>query len=627
MFELIKVKGLSCHDEWYYICYKGQKVGEIHSCQNGDSFYYHFNMYGGGVYDGKRHLTIIDCKAAFIKNFKESNIIKDEKEQIPKIKCKQLLIGDGVDFYPTPSKLCGMLFSKINFDNVQYILEPSAGKGDILDNLHRFKNSSKYRHENIDIDVIEIDPNLQYILKGKEYRVVYDDFLTYNTKKKYDLIIMNPPFSNGCQHLLKAIEMQKSGGQIACVLNAETLRNPYTNERRLLLQKLHEHNAIIHYINDSFKNAERKTDVCVALIWLDIPKNYGESDIYSKLKRAVEIEEKHNGDITDLTLGGMVDNIVSRYDFEARIITELIREYHALLPYIQSQSEGSKYDAPIIEMKIGGSGNKGLNDALRMLRYKYWSELLNKKELISRFTATLRDKYGNMVNDMKDYDFNYFNVYQVVERMQADVIGGVREEIYKIFDKLSSEYSYYPESAKNIHYFNGWKTNKAHKVGMKAIFPAYGVFSDYKWSRDEFRVYEAYNAIADIEKVFNYIDCDSTSEVNLTNALENAAACGISKNIQCKYFTVTFYKKGTVHIKINSSAERIIDRLNIYVCRGRNWLPPSYGRKYYDDMTKEEQSVIDDFQGKEKYSCVVANPSLYLYETTNNNLLALTTNE
>ncbi len=64
---------------------------------------------------------------------------------------------------------------------------------------------------------------------------------------------------------------------------------------------------------------------------------------------------------------------------------------------------------------------------------------------------------------------------------------------------------------------------------------------------------------------------------------------------------------------MHPETERIIDALNIFVCKGKNWLPPSYGKVDYDDMTAEEQAVIDDFQGREKYETVMHNPSLYLY--------------
>ena len=99
------------------------------------------------------------------------------------------------------------------------------------------------------------------ILRAKGYRLISDDFLTFSTNKRYDLILMNPPFSNGDEHLLKAIQLMESGGQIVCLLNAETVRNPYTQRRRLLMSLLSKYEAHIEFIANAFKHAQRKTDV------------------------------------------------------------------------------------------------------------------------------------------------------------------------------------------------------------------------------------------------------------------------------------------------------------------------------------------------------------------------------
>ena len=149
------------------------------------------------------------------------------------------------DYYPTPQNIIEKMICGLDFTMIRSILEPSAGKGDIVEALKKKEeNHNKYygrQNYQFDIDCIEINQNLQHILKGKSFRVVYNDFLTYETWKEYDLIILNPPFSNGCKHLLKALEMQKrNGGAVVCLLNAETIKNPCTNERLDLKRKLTE---------------------------------------------------------------------------------------------------------------------------------------------------------------------------------------------------------------------------------------------------------------------------------------------------------------------------------------------------------------------------------------------------
>lgn len=129
------------------------------------------------------------------------------------------MFKDNKNFYPTPGHLIDKMLSGLEFDRIHSILEPSAGKGDIVEALKKEegRRTHYYTKVTFDIDCIEIDQNLQHILKGKNFRVVHDDFLTYNTMKEYDLIIMNPPFDNGCKHLLEAIEMQTRNGRCYCV--------------------------------------------------------------------------------------------------------------------------------------------------------------------------------------------------------------------------------------------------------------------------------------------------------------------------------------------------------------------------------------------------------------------------
>lgn len=109
------------------------------------------------------------------------------------------------------------------------------------------------------------------MLKKDGFRVVHDNFLTFRPTTKYAAIVMNPPFSAGAAHLLKALDVMQDGGKIRCLLNAETLRNPCTNERKELAAKLEELHATVKYIPDAFKNARRAARVEVALVSVDIP--------------------------------------------------------------------------------------------------------------------------------------------------------------------------------------------------------------------------------------------------------------------------------------------------------------------------------------------------------------------
>ena len=147
------------------------------------------------------------------------------------------------NFYPTPELLAHRMFDKVDFSKVENILEPSAGKGDLIEALNSYKiksnlnESMHYHWKDYQISTIEIDPDLQATLVGKKIPVIDDNFLTYSGSTHFDLVMANFPFSDGEHHLTKALDIIFCG-QIICLLNAETLRNPCTNTRKTLVYRL-----------------------------------------------------------------------------------------------------------------------------------------------------------------------------------------------------------------------------------------------------------------------------------------------------------------------------------------------------------------------------------------------------
>ena len=126
--------------------------------------------------------------------------------------------------------------------------------------------------------------------------MVGDDFLSFNTRKRYDLILMNPPFAEGELHLIHALDLCENGGQVACILNAETLRNPYTNTRHVLAKRLRDLGATIRYVKNGFARAERKSDVEVALVNVSIPYSFVDESIWENLQKAREAESIEAGE-------------------------------------------------------------------------------------------------------------------------------------------------------------------------------------------------------------------------------------------------------------------------------------------------------------------------------------------
>ena len=528
-----------------------------------------------------------------------------------------------------------MLFD-IDFKMIHSILEPSAGSGNIVEALRQKEKiySTSYSKFSFDIDCIEADQNLQHILKGKNFRVVHNDFLTYDTMKEYDIIIMNPPFSNGCKHLLKALEMQqRNGGAIVCLLNAETLKNPCTNDRQYLQRKLTEYNAKVEFIQDAFLDAERKTAVEIALVKVQLPEVQRQSFILDGLQKAQqqrEIEEPIES--TQLVDSDFFKAIVNQYKMEVEAGIKLIKEYYAMKPFILSEfgkdketGETIQTGGCILQMDIIGNRDKynnklSINNYIREVRGKYWSALFENPKFIGQLTNNLQRDFYNRVEELKDYDFSLYNIVQIKIAMQKQVIKGIEDTIIELFDELSHKYHYLDETSKNIHYYNGWKTNKSWIINKKVIIPLNG-YHDlcYSWGGFRPTQNDVVRKLQDIEKCFNYLDGGLTEAVDLEESLQFAEEYGETKNIQLKYFTVTFYKKGTCHIVFND--EELLKKFNIFGSQHKGWLPPSYGKKAYKDMTEEEKAVVNEFEGEKEYNKVMSNTNYYLFDRNNMNLL------
>ena len=535
------------------------------------------------------------------------------------------------DFYPTPQNIIDKMLCNLDFTMIKSILEPSAGKGDIVEALKKkAENHNKYygkQYYQFDIDCIEIDQNLQHILKGKNFRVVYNDFLTYDTMKEYDLIILNPPFSNGCKHLLKALEMQKrNGGAVVCLLNAETLKNPCTNDRLDLQRKLTDYNAKIEFIQDAFLDAERKTAVEIALVKVQLPEVQRQSFILEGLRKAQKKREFQEEENTQLIDSDFFKAIVNQYQLEVEAGIKLIKEYYAMQPFILSQfgkdektGETIQKGGCIISMKVSRDG-LSVNEYIKRVRRKYWTALFENKKFIGQLTNNLQRDFYNKVEELSNYDFSLYNIYQLKIDMQKKVVKGIEDTIIELFDELSHKYSYLDETSKNIHYYNGWKTNQSWIINKRVIIPLNGFYDTaYSWGRFEPTQYKVIEKLQDVEKCFNYLDGGLTEAVDLEEALKFAEEYKETKDIQLKYFTVTFYKKGTCHITFNN--EELLKKFNIFGSQHKGWLPPSYGKKSYKDMTEEEKAVVNEFEGEKEYNKVISNKDYYLFDESNLNLL------
>lgn len=183
-------------------------------------------------------------------------------------------------FFPTPKPVISKMIERAEIRDGMKVLEPSAGKGDIIAGI-------KEAHPNTSVDALEISSTLRDVLAAKGHKLVGDDFLAHSGQ--YDRIIMNPPFEKFADvtHVQHAYKNLKPGGRIVSVMS----ESPFfrTDKTAIAFREwLGEVGGTSEKLDvGSFtgKNAFRQTGVASRLVVIDKPVpqwKYAEYSTWSK---------------------------------------------------------------------------------------------------------------------------------------------------------------------------------------------------------------------------------------------------------------------------------------------------------------------------------------------------------
>lgn len=519
--------------------------------------------------------------------------------------------NDSLDFYPTPDNLAwDMAHSIEDYTAHGYraaypapILEPSAGDGALARAIHmaagiyhdsktgELCRDSVEKAKQFDLDCVELSSDFRAKLKKDGYKVVHDNFLTFRPTTKYAAIIMNPPFSEGAKHLIKALDIMQDGGKVRCLLNAETLRNPCTNERKELAARLEALHATVKYYPDAFKNARRAARVEVALVSVDIPEREPVSRIRLDLKNETAERLKENPEFAALVSSDPITAAIERYNAAAEGLRRLYEEYAGIKSLFSTASAGQK-ETPVTAF------TKPYNEAIKDLRGMYWKQLFEMPQLFDAMTYEMQQDYHKRLKELEGYDFSAYNILTVREEISRNLLASIDHEIIKLFDDWTNLH-YNSEYSKNVHYYNGWCTNSAYKIGAKVIFRC-NAFDT--WGGDFCPRYDVQSKLAQIERVLHFLDTNGApyNGDELRQALKAAQDAGQTQKIKLHYFNVTFYKKGTAHIEFTNTD--VLKSFNLYAGQRKGWLPPTYGKKSYHDMAAADRRVVDSFEGEASYT-------------------------
>lgn len=115
------------------------------------------------------------------------------------------------DIQFTPPELAKELVALAGVRKDSRVLEPEAGIGNIADAAKEVTDH---------VDCIERMTDFCEILKLKKHNVIGNDLLTAETAPIYDAVVMNPPFSEECEHIKRAFDFLRPGDSLVAVCSS-----------------------------------------------------------------------------------------------------------------------------------------------------------------------------------------------------------------------------------------------------------------------------------------------------------------------------------------------------------------------------------------------------------------------
>lgn len=512
------------------------------------------------------------------------------------------------DFYPTPEFLIQKLLQPYSrgYKNIALegnILEPSAGKGDIINYI--LKNGSR---SVIEIHAIEIEPELQNIIKGIEEEnvaLISEDFLNFKPDETYDYIIMNPPFSNAEDHLIKAYEISTQTN-IACIVNAEMIKNPYSAKRKRIAQIIEENNGKIEFVKDSFINAERKTNVEVALIWLEVKKESDKFNFEYIKENDLDLDLDVEFNDSELMHNDYITNFIIRAEKVKKAYEEKLKA-DAKFKYYLEDFANDKYFSEDKYIKKNGSPEYKFNSLNKALKRVMWKRTINELNIERFMSSKITKNFDLFVGQQSKMAYNKENTYSFFKMIMQNRNSILQDSIVDVFDELTK--NGYTE---NRMFIETWKTNSAYKVNKKVIAPSnivYGSYcstSDLKIYGSKFSIYNGYNYsfLTDLDKIMCSISGkDHRSTTSIYDTLDRKfkelgrIKTGDKFDSTCEstFFKIKFFKKGTIHLEFKDV--ELWKEFNFRACEKRNWIPneekKAHKTKYSETNKTNENYTLE----------------------------------
>jgi len=474
----------------------------------------------------------------------------------------------GKEFYPTPADVIERMMANTDVTN-KVILEPSAGRGDIVDWL--------YQHSAQDVIACEIEPNLRAIMQSK-CRLIGEDFLKLDAEpiSHIDFIVMNPPFFSADKHIMHAWEIAPDGCEIISLCNSETLHRQHTGSRRLLYELVTDF-GYSESFGDCFQWADRQTDVDVSIVHLYKPKT-SEQEFEGYFDANEEFEHCETPGMMSYNV---IREIVNRYVF-------CVKEYDNVLA---SAVKITQMSGPIRLEKLTFTCSTEQQPIERQtfkkeLQKNAWRYIFGEMNMKKYVTTSVMNDINKFVEQQTQIPFTMKNIYKMFEL----IVGTHSERMDKVLvDAFDTICSY---SSMNSTAGEKWKTNSNYKVNQNFIRP---YMVKVGWHGDMDLGYSSSDRMEDVIKGLCYLTGTDYNNTTKLYDFINKMKPEWGKWYSWGFFEIKGYKKGTMHFRFTDV--KVWERFNRQVGKIKGWQIPretdhkTTGR----ERTKSNQVEVFEF--------------------------------
>lgn len=439
------------------------------------------------------------------------------------------------EFYPSPLEAIELM--QLDCQG-KIILEPHAGKGDIVD--YCFLNGAK------EVLAFEINKDLQQIVKQKA-TLIGEDFFDCKPEQisHVNAIYMNPPFSNADRHILHAWNIAPDGCEIVSLCNYQTIDK---NNRYGRLSSIINDYGTAQNIGDCFSTAERKTGIDIGLLRLFKPVSSKDFEFEGFFMDEEEEEPQGEG----MMKYNEVRALVNRY-------VGTMKAFDTMKDQIDQVNNITKaIGMSKIDLAIGHEKNITTKEQFsKIIQKASWNHIFKKMNMEKYMTSGVMKDVNKFVETQEKVPFTMKNIYRMLQ-----IIVGTRSETFnRALEEAIDNFTRHTHE--NRFGVEGWKTNSGYMLNKKFICE--GIIDTSRYS--EFKVrYDSYSSkkIDDLVKVLCNITATDYNSIgglyrfNYNNTgFEADGVKAYEKHFDLEsntwydwgFFEVKFFKKGTMHVK------------------------------------------------------------------------------